>query len=250
MALPTYDIELTKTTQLARSTIQLSFRVNDDDFIFEAGQFVSLRFAYENSDHKRSYSIACSPEDFRRTGEIEIALGNIPGGRASECFKKAAPGDLFTLAGPAGVLTLPEELPERLVLVGTGTGVAPYRAMLPALIKALDQGVSVHIIMGVRQREDLFYNEDFESLAAVYDSAHYDICFSREAPAGDPDVGDQNNTFHGYVQSRLPGLELTPGKDLIFLCGNPPMIDDALPLLKAMGFNNKQLRREKYTFSR
>ena len=245
MALPTYDIELVKTTTLANNTIALHFHLNDASFSFKAGQFISLRFEYEGEQHKRSYSIACSPSTFTNNNTLEIALGLIPGGRASECFSQAEAGSKFTLAGPAGVLTMPEELPESLILVGTGTGMAPYRAMLPELEKALNQGTHVTIIMGVRHREDLFYDNDFRALANKYPNAHYNVCFSRE-----DNVDAEKGEFSGYVQHRFEQLNPIPGKDLIYLCGNPPMIDDSLVWLKAAGFNNRQLRREKYTFSR
>lgn len=245
MALPTYDIELVKTTTLANNTIALHFQLNDENFSFKAGQFVSLRFEFEGEQHKRSYSVACSPDAFKSKNTLEIALGLIPKGRASECFSKTEAGNKFTLAGPAGVLTMPEELPESLVLVGTGTGMAPYRAMIPELKQALEQDVHVRIIMGVRHREDLFYDEDFQALANEYPNAHYEVCFSRENG-----VDIEKGEYNGYVQHRFEHLNLVPGKDLIYLCGNPPMIDDSLAWLKEAGFNNKQLRREKYTFSR
>jgi len=245
MALPTYDIELVNITKLANNTMGLHFKLEDSAFSFEAGQFVSLRFAYEGEQHKRSYSVACSPDTFDKTGTLEIAIGLIPKGRASECFSQAMLGSRYVLAGPAGVLTMPVELPQSLVLVGTGTGLAPYRAMLPELEKALDKGVLVRIIMGVRRREDLFYDEDFKLLAEKYTNANVDICFSRET-----NIDTRNNEYEGYVQHRFEHLNLIPGRDLVYLCGNPPMIDESLAWLKEAGFNNKQLKREKYTFSR
>jgi ferredoxin-NADP reductase len=57
------------------------------------------------------------------------------------------PGEHFGISGPFGLLVLPETLPKRLVLVGTGTGMAPYRAMLPELEKAAFNGVSLHILL-------------------------------------------------------------------------------------------------------
>ncbi len=245
MALPVYDIELVKTTQLTNNTIALFFSIENDQFTFSAGQFVSLRFEYENEQHKRSYSIACSPETFKETGVIEIALGLVPGGRASECFSNVTAGQKFSIAGPAGVLTMPDELPKNLVLVGTGTGMAPYRAMIPELKQALKKGMSLRIIMGARYRNDVFYDDDFKALVKDFSEAHYDVCYSRET-----EVDNQLGEYKGYVQHHFESLCLEPGKDFVYLCGNPPMIDDSLSLLKSAGFNNRQIRREKYTFSR
>lgn len=245
MALPTYNIEFIRAVTVAQNTLQLDFRLEDSAFSFTAGQFISLRFEYEGAQNKRSYSLACSPDSFKKNGILEIAIGLIPEGKASKCFCRAEQGTQFVIAGPAGILTMPEVLPESLVLVGTGTGIAPYRAMIPELEQALLQGVNVRVIMGVRHREDLFYDEDFRALAAKYPNAHYNVSFSREE-----DISKTCGEYRGYVQNHFEPLNLTPGKDLIYLCGNPAMIDDSLVWLKNAGFSNKQLRREKYTFSR
>ena len=45
-------------------------------------------------------------------------------------------------------------------------------------------------------------------------------------------------------------LGLDPASDIVYLCGNPGMIDDAYALLKAAGFGVQQVRREKYLSAR
>jgi ferredoxin-NADP reductase len=44
-------------------------------------------------------------------------------------------------------------------------------------------------------------------------------------------------------------LKPDPKKDIVYLCGNPDMIDTAVERLKAIGFDNTNLRREKYVSS-
>jgi NAD(P)H-flavin reductase len=54
----------------------------------------------------------------------------------------------------------------------------------------------------------------------------------------------------GYVQAFFSQLRLDPDADVVYLCGNPGMIDESVEVLKAMGFTLKQLRREKYLSAR
>lgn len=245
MPLPVFKAELISKTQLSNDTLQLTFQLEENTFSFQAGQFVAVQFELDGKSLKRSYSIANSPSHCASSRQIEIAISLIPDGRASRRFQEAMPGEHFGISGPFGLLVLPETLPKRLVLVGTGTGMAPYRAMLPELEKAAFNGVSLHILLGARHRNDVIFNDEFTALASRYDHVSFDVCLSRET---NPDSA--RNEFSGYVQNRFPHLTLLPGQDLPFLCGNPAMIDDAVAWLSEAGFGPRQIKREKYTFSR
>ena len=51
----------------------------------------------------------------------------------------------------------------------------------------------------------------------------------------------------GYVQNGFKSLNLNYKSDIVFLCGNPVMIDDAINILKKNEFNNNSIKKEKYT---
>ena len=246
---PVYNIRLGSSRKLADNTLELTFEVENPPE-FTAGQFVSIQFEYQGEQLKRSYSIASTPAQLLQEGTLSIAIGLVPDGSASTCFSKASVGAIFTMTGPFGGLTLPEtpikEWPQRLVLIGTGTGVAPYRAMLPELEQAADAGISIHIIMGTSYRNTAFYLDDFRAFAASKKNVTFEQCLSKEPL----DKESSNHEFSGHVQDRFPTLSLSPASDLIYLCGNPAMIDDCLLLLKDAGFGPRQIKREKYTFSR
>ncbi len=149
------------------------------------------------------------------------------------------------MRGPFGMLTLPDEAPERLIMVGTGTGMAPYHSMLPQLKQLANDGTKIHILMGARRRNDLLYQETFRRFADDYSGVIFETCLSREETSH-----SDAHEMKGYVQNRFPDLNLSPDSDLVFLCGNPAMIDDSVAWLKEKGFGARQVRREKYTFSR
>ena len=239
-----HPVKLVLKQSLTTNTIQLTFELDPVLMNFSPGQFVQLQFEFEGQQYQRSYSIANDPENFQKTGHIEIALAYVENGRASRCFALAEPGSQYTMSGPFGMLVLPNEYPERILMIGTGTGVAPYRAMLPTLKKKLDDGLHLSILMGTRHRRDLFYMDDFQNVANSYQNAHFIRCLSRE-PNADESAGEH----HGYVQSYFKQLELNPASDLIYLCGMPGMIDDSVSFLLEAGFGARQVKREKYVFS-
>lgn len=243
MPLPQYPVRLCGKSRLSDNTIQLDFEFAEgvpDDFRFVAGQFIQFLIPTEEKIQKRSYSIACSPESFKKTGVLEVAISLVTDGLASGLFETAEAGLILNMSGPFGVLTLPESLSGQLVIAGTGTGIAPYRSMIPLLTQHMDQGLPVTLIMGARHRHDLIYLSDFTSLTDL----EYRVCLSREKT-----LNKQNHEYAGYVQQQFASLDLNPKTDLVYLCGNPAMIDDAAAQLKEMGFPPRQVKREKYVFS-
>jgi len=113
--------------------------------------------------------------------------------------------------------------------------------MLPALAERLGSpDYSTELLLGVRSREELLFGPDFEQFAERHSGFRFRPSFSRY-----PD----DDAHHGYVQQQLAKMPLDPEKDIIYLCGNPDMIDEAVAHLKSLGFNNPHIRREKYVSS-
>lgn len=223
---------------------ELSFKTQSSGalapFSFVAGQFVSLHFHAGDDTFRRSYSIANTPEQFAQTGRLQLLVHCLPDGRGSQLLLNSPNNLVLELSGPFGQLLLPDVRPSRLLLIATGSGLAPYRSMLPQLIGWQKQGVSVQVLMGAKTPDSLFYREEFAALEAV--GGQFTPCYSRvEQP---PEGGRL-----GYVQDQLAIFGLNPEQDLVYLCGAPLMIDGCWQTLKALGFSVKQVKREKYTYS-
>lgn len=243
MAIDTFPVELAWRRHATPHVLHLAFRRTDGAALeFVPGQFLNLHFDTEAGGTHRSYSIANPPGP---DGLLEIAMSPVPGGLASEALAALQPGEVIQASGPYGRFVLRDEAPCRYVLVGTGTGITPYRAMLPLLRERVAAGFRVHILLGVWSREELLFGEDFRAFAAAHDSVEFSGCYSREFPEH-PEGWEQS----GYVQTRFSQLGLDPERDVVYLCGNPGMIDESVEILKAMGFTLKQLRREKYLSAR
>jgi NAD(P)H-flavin reductase len=131
-------------------------------------------------------------------------------------------------------------------LIGTGTGVTPYRAMLPQLAQVMQaRDVEVVLLFGARTPLELIYGEDFYAFAAEHPNFRFVPCFSRELPENPhPDARQ------GYVQEALAEFAPSAEGDIAYLCGNPNMVDAAFELLKAAGLPIPHIRREKYVSSK
>jgi NAD(P)H-flavin reductase len=210
--------------------------------LYLPGQFVTIHFEFQGRVYKRSYSLSNPPEG---TGRLEFAVSYVPNGVASTFLFDLKEGALLALSGPHGrFIVKPMPHISRYILVGTGTGIAPYRAMQLQLHSLLEQNASlqVAVLQGVRTRTELLYAESFRTWAQQCPRVTFRACLSRE-PATTTLASDERL---GHVQDYFSELSLDPARDLVYLCGNPRMIDDSFGLLTQQGFSVSHLIREKY----
>jgi ferredoxin-NADP reductase len=249
LAIVHFPLKLVERRMLAPSVGHYVF-VRDDglplDFI--PGQFIQVHFSYaDGTATKRSYSLATIHDHALGAGEtVEIAVSYVAGGAATALFEGLQPGDPIDASGPYGRFCLmPGDANQRYLLIGTGTGVTPYRAMLPLLEKLIaERGIEVVLLFGARTPEELLYGDDFRAFADAHPQFRFIPCFSRELPADPhPDVR------HGYVQQFLGEFAPNGQTDIAYLCGNPNMVDTCFEALKEAGLQIPQIRREKYVSS-
>lgn len=206
------------------------------EFPFRAGQWVSLKFPLAGPDEvlARSYSIASAP---RPDHSFELAVTRVDEGPGSNFLHEMKVGDTVVAAEPLGFFTLPDTLTRPLLLVGTGTGVAPLRAMIESLANA--DAPPVTLLFGVRHREDLLYADEFAALAQRNERFTFEPTLSR------PDADWAGRT--GYVQQHLPALvAASPGCD-VYICGLNAMVAEARNVLrKTLGLPRERVHTERY----
>ena len=242
MAFKTFPLRLLESRHVTPSILHLVFTRDDgEEFTYQAGQFINIHFENDGKLIHRSYSIANSPGD----DYLEIAMSPVEGGRATLLLSALSAGDVIEASGPYGRFVLKDEEPTRYVLVATGTGVTPYRSMLPLLEERIARGFSADVLLGIWRREEALYADDFLALADKQPGFTFHACYSRELP--DDLAGHE---CQGYVQARMQHLNLNPERDIVYLCGNPDMVDQAMAWLKELGFPVARVRREKYLFAR
>ena len=249
-----FPLKLVSRRMLAPSVGHYTF-VRDDgeplDFI--PGQFIQVHFQYaDGTDTRRSYSLATIHDHAMAPGEgVEIAVSYVPGGAATALFEGLDIGGSVQASGPFGRFCLmPADANRRYLLIGTGTGVTPYRAMLLLLEQAMrERGVEVVLLFGARTPEELVYGDDFRAFAEAHPAFRFVPCFSRELPAaGSPQA--HADVRHGYVQQFLSEFAPQADTDIAYLCGNPNMVDACFDALKECGLPIPQIRREKYVSSK
>ena len=220
---------------------------------FRAGQFAVLGLAPDaprckNSDSeeeppkpnrliRRAYSIASSSvaSEF-----LEFYITLVRSGGLTPRLFNLGPGDRLWM-GPkiTGNFTLDQAPPEsNLVLVATGTGLAPYMSMLRTMLPEAGKR-RIAVLLGARHSWDLGYQSELVTMDRLSDAFTYRAIISR--PAEEPVAWAGPS---GYVQDLWSrgevekgwGFKPAPGNTSVFLCGNPAMIDDMVAALGGEGF--------------
>ena len=186
MAIQEFEAEVISKKYLTKDVIGLSFTL-PETFEFRAGQFVMLRLFHDNVYKFKSYSVFSAPSEKVR---LDVCIKISDGGFASEAFKVLSVGEKITLRGPFGQFTFRDQAPEAW-FIATGTGVAPFFCMLKEYLPKSEK--KFRLIFGVRKKEDLFYQEEFQALEKKYPHFHYFPTLSQEEWEG----------YSGRVQKHL-----------------------------------------------
>lgn len=220
------------------------YEVVEGKFEYKAGQFVNLKFTDESGEElQRAYSIASAPAGISGL-RFELCIEIVEGGRAGKYFSRLEVGDECNFKGPFGFCTLPEEA-EKAVLVGTGTGIAPIKAILED-IKNKRSSVQVSVLFGFRHWGNKFYLEELNELAREIDGDFF-VCISREDLS---EINDKN-AFENlkFVEGRVTSL-LDDGRvkisedDHLYICGGSAMIKDVRERGIESGIDKKNIHIE------
>jgi ferredoxin-NADP reductase len=241
-----FNLILEASEQIAPSVKHFTFHCEEgESFEFIPGQFITLHIPTPEKVFRRSYSIA--NKTHQATNKIEFAASYVPEGVASDLLFTLQPGDKVTATGPFGRLILRDEMPERYILVATGTGVTPYRTMLAELEHRfkLRPCFKVILLFGVRRQEDLLYRDEFVAFAERNAWFEFHAYYSRVK------LKEALNYEHtGYVLSAFSEIKPNAKQDIVYLCGNPNMVDEVFTILvKSFAFPTDIIRREKYISS-
>jgi ferredoxin-NADP reductase len=244
-----FTLRLADSHMLAPTVRHLAFeRVDGQPLAFIPGQFLQIHFHYDDGTAtKRSYSVATVGDGGSPVQRIEIAVSYVDGGAATKLLSELPLGGTIEASGPYGRFCLQDtDTHPRYLLLATGTGVTPYRAMLPQFKQLLaNGGREVVLLYGARNETELLYGEEFEVFAQSTPGFTFHGCLSRQ-PRAVPRPNDRS----GHVQSVLAELTPSAERDIAYLCGNPNMVDAAFNALKEFGLPIPQIRREKYISSR
>ena len=220
------------THDLRRLVLRL---VKPAEIKFFPGQYVDITIP--GTTESRSFSMANTA---CRDGQIEFVIKVYPDGRFSQFLVTGlAPGDQLGLTGPFGVFTLREGDGD-LVFVGGGAGMAPILSLLRSMA---ERGISRRAVFyyGARGRRDLCFEQELRALERALPDFRYVPALSEPAP---DDAWDGET---GLITDVVKRLATGARGAHAYVCGPPPMVEAAIPVLAALGIEEKHIYYDKFT---
>jgi ferredoxin--NADP+ reductase len=186
----------------------------------------------QGKPHKlRLYSIASAAiGDNRQSNTLSICVkraittdettGQVYPGVCSSYLCDLVPGDTVQATGPVGKAFVMPPLAKQpnLVMIATGTGIAPFRAFLDVAYAQQKLMSSEHwLFFGVQSRKDYLYGDMLDSYQATYPSFHNITAFSREekTAAGERMYVQHRLAEHGAALINV----LQQPNTYVFICG-------------------------------
>jgi propane monooxygenase reductase subunit len=207
--------------------------VDTDDFKFFPGQYVDI--TVPGTDETRSFSMANTSA--RESGQLEFVIKIYPDGLFSHFLDaKLHAGDRLNLTGPFGVFTLRDAPDTDLVFVGGGAGMAPILCLLRSMAERGIDRKAVYYY-GARRRGDLCFEDELRALEQALPDFRY-------VPALSEDEWDGET---GMITDVLAAKEGNLSRAHAYVCGPPPMVEAAVPLLTRLGVPEKHVYWDKFT---
>ncbi len=204
---------------------------------FNAGQYVSIRIP--DSEEYRAYSMANTP---RNTEYLEFIIKVFPGGLFSGLldggFKQ---GQELEVKGPYGVFMLREKTPADIICIGGGSGMAPLWSLLNDMAERGVQRKATYFY-GARTRKDLFYLGRLHELEQRLPDFRFvpALSMATEADEWDGETGLITEVLERQLEEGQIHTQA-------YLCGPPPMIDAAIPVLISKGISEDRIYYDKFT---
>ncbi|MDR7308774.1 CDP-6-deoxy-delta-3,4-glucoseen reductase [Rhodoferax saidenbachensis] len=209
----------TRVTTLQRVSddvmvLQLQLPANDN-FAYRAGQYVEFIL---RDGARRSYSMASAPG---QGAGMELHIRHMPGGKFTDhVFGAMKEKEILRLEGPYGSFFLREDSDKPIVLLASGTGFAPVKALLEHM---LAQGIArpVTLYWGGRRPADLYMDAWVQDMQQRMPQLTYVPVVSNALP--DDAWQGRTGFVHRAVLDDLPDLR----GHQVYACGAPIVVDSA-----------------------
>lgn len=240
-----YNARLVRREDQHESLATFWVRFDGEPTPFEPGQYMTFGVLADGKLVQRPYSVASPPHDAASTG-YEFYIRLVEGGTFTPLLWDLPVGHRVRMIGPKGKFTLDAEDDRVHLFISSGTGNAPFVAMMRELLADGAPRRAV-FINGVSHVRDLGYRKLLEGWEAT---GTYPVTFvpTVSRPNDPRNAGWTGRTGRAetVVAPVFADLGLEPDGTVAYLCGNPDMILAAEQTLLGLGMPEAAVKKELY----
>ena len=195
-----------------------------------------------DEDVLRAYSMANYPDE-KGTIMLNVRIATppkagLPPGKMSSYIFNLKAGDKVTISGPFGEFFV-KETDAEMVFVGGGAGMAPMRSHIFNQLKSVKTKRKMSFWYGARSTREVFYQQDFDQLAAENDNFVWHVALS------DPLPEDNWTGYTGFIHTVLYENYLkqhkAPEDCEFYMCGPPIMNASVIAMLESLGVESENI---------
>jgi len=234
------QLRVIKVTKQPSEVIKIDFEtLNDEPFVYEAGQFLTLVFDVNGKELRRSYSFCSAPQVDE---PIAIAVKLVENGEISRLLHhQLSIGDIVQAAKPNGLFVYQPlgDIKRTVFLFGAGVGITPLFSILKTALLSETESKIVLIYSSRSAEDTLFLTE-----IAAWETKHPDRLKVIHLFSNSKNL--LRARLNGFLINLLVKEQLDfDRKDALFyLCGPYDYMDVCKITLLGAGFKPEQVKRE------
>jgi ferredoxin--NADP+ reductase len=240
-----YNARLTRRVDQTDDLGYFWVRFDQEPTHFEPGQYMTIGVYADDRLVQRPYSVASSPRVAGSEG-YEFYVRLVPILRFTTLLWRLPVGHGMRMIGPKGKFLLEPDDRRTHLYVSTGTGIAPFIAMIRDTIAAGQPRRTV-MLNGCSYVEELGYRDVLEEWERGNGyPLHYIPTISRPTDPRNAGWAGRTGRVEQVVEAVCHDLNLRPDRTVVYICGNPEMIINVERILMDRGFPEFHVKKELY----
>ena len=197
---------------------------------------------------RNNYSLA-SNQATDRTLRFNVRIATPPPGQdcapgvGSSYMFNLKPGDIVSGIGPFGDFHI-KDTQREMVYIGGGAGMAPLRAHLSHLLETGRSARKISYWYGARSRQEIFYDDYFQDLAARHPNFSFHLALS--SPLPEDGWTGCTGFIHEAVEEQYLSGHGNPRAIEYYLCGPPMMIKACTRMIEGIGASAQQIAYDEF----
>ncbi len=238
-----YSLPVSEVNKETPNAVSITFTIPDElkeTFSFKAGQYITIKHTFGDTELRRAYSICCAPN----TGQLKVGVKKVEKGLFSVFANtKLKVGDTLEVFPPEGKFVFDptdEEagnISNNYAAFVAGSGITPVLSIVKTVLKEVPDSTFLLVYGNQSLSETMFHSEILDLLKKYKDRLFVEFIYSRKL--------ESDSLFGRIERSTINLLLKNKFKDTTFnsfyLCGPEPMIDEVSSTLKENGINEKQI---------